>query len=169
MKRLKLAVFDLDDTLFDTSGQLDESYERIEDITLFPLVTELLQKIRSQGVNLAIVSTGNHLIQDKKVEVLRLRQFVDVVYICALPEEKLTLFRRCLNEFAAEPCETLIVGDRIDREILFGRMLGCVTVRVLQGKHSHMIPRTQDEVADYTIKGIAALTEVLSGLCPRGS
>lgn len=164
MNRLRLAIFDLDDTLFDTSGQLDETCEGIENISLFPHVGDLLREIRSKGVSAAIVSTGDHLFQEKKVEILGLRQLVDAVYICDSPEDKLALFKRCLHEFAARPRETLVVGDRIDREILFGRMLGCITVRVLQGKHSSMIPQIEDQVADYTIQSIAALSEVLSEL-----
>src|SRR5207249_2286643 len=109
---MKLAILDLDDTLFDSSRQLNATHDGIEHIVLFPGVRELLREIKAMGIYTAIVSTGDQFIQNKKVEILGLRQIVDVVYICDLPEDKLALFERCLNEFTAQPRETLVVGDR---------------------------------------------------------
>jgi FMN phosphatase YigB (HAD superfamily) len=162
MRRLKLVIFDLDDTLFDTSGQLDETYQGIGQIVVFPGVESLLKHLVSKGVFTAIVSTGNRFTQIKKIEILRLRNLVDAVHICKLPEGKLNLFRRCFREFDAQPRETLVVGDRIDQEIRYGKMLGCVTVRVLQGKRSHMAPGEKSQEADFSISNIGALSGVIN-------
>lgn len=164
MSRLKLVVFDLDDTLFDTSGQLDETYKAIDQIVLFPGAEQLLKHLHSRGVNTAIVSVGNRHIQLKKIRILRLRALIDAVHICRLPEGKLSLFTRCCCKFNAEPRETLVVGDRIDQEIMYGKKFGCVTVRVLQGKRSNLAPSDESQEADFSIRSIGELSAVIERL-----
>jgi FMN phosphatase YigB (HAD superfamily) len=157
MNRLKLVIFDLDDTLFDSTGQLGSPGNNIENIRLFPGVTGLLEGIRARGIRAVVVSTGDPAIQELKVQVLGLRNLLDAVYICASPEDKQTLFERCFREFGVQPQETLVVGDRIDREIQWGKSAGCVTVRVLHGRHSAMISTGENQVGDFTIQNIAVL------------
>jgi FMN phosphatase YigB (HAD superfamily) len=157
MNRLKLVIFDLDDTLCDTSRQLTSRRPEMERIELFSGVPSLLKTIRARGIHTAIVSTGDVKSQEAKLRRLGLPRFVDKVLVCAFPEEKRALFRRCLRLFKAKPKETLIVGDRIDREIQFGNALGCVTVRVLQGRHCGRIPTDDNQVADFTVRELPLL------------
>jgi len=157
MNRIQLVIFDLDDTLCDTSGQIEPAEQGVDRIKLFPGVTDLIEGIRRRGARAVVVSTGDRRLQESKIEFLGLRSRVDAVLICDLPEEKLALFKQCLREFDAPPHETLVVGDRIDREIRFGKTLHCITVRVLQGKHCGMIPTGESEIADFSIQNIAAL------------
>jgi HAD superfamily hydrolase (TIGR01662 family) len=152
-----LVIFDLDDTLFDTTGQLDSTASGLDRITLFPAVRGLLTHLRSQGIRATIVTTGDEALQQRKVEILGLRALVDAVHICALPEGKAQLFERCLQEFGVEPGRTWIVGDRIDREIAAGNRMGCVTIRVMQGRHSSRVPQEPAEHATVTIPGIAGV------------
>jgi FMN phosphatase YigB (HAD superfamily) len=163
MNPLKLVIFDLDDTLLDTSGQLDALHTGSEQIVLFPGVSDLLKDIRAKGIFSAIVSTGDQFLQKKKMLILGLEALVDAIYLCDLPSEKLDRFKKCLHRFSVLPRETLVVGDRIDREICLGKKLGCVTVRVLQGRHSNMAPEEDAHVADYTMRNIVSLHRWLKG------
>jgi FMN phosphatase YigB (HAD superfamily) len=164
MNRLKLVIFDLDDTLFDSSGQLKPPDVGIESIRLFAGVPETLRDLRAQGFSLAIVSTGDGTLQEKKIQILGLRELVDAVHICDLPEEKQILFRRCFGDFGVLPSETLVVGDRIDREVQWGNALGCVTAQVLQGRHQHMTPVGELQEARFKIAGIPELLPILRGI-----
>lgn len=158
-----LVIFDLDDTLFDTTGQLDSTYSRLESITPFPAVGALLEHLRSRSIRATIVTTGDELIQQRKIDILGLRERVDAVHVCATPEGKAGLFEQCLRDFGAEPGQTWVVGDRIDREIAAGNRMGCVTVRVMQGRHSVRTPTEPEENATVTIAGIAELMGMLEG------
>jgi FMN phosphatase YigB (HAD superfamily) len=162
MNPLKLVIFDLDDTLCDTSGQIQSASQSLGHVQLFAGVPELLADLRAKGLHTAIVSTGDPLVQEEKIAFLGLRALVDAVLICAQPEEKLTLFQRCLRDFGARPEETLVVGDRIDREISFGKQLGCVTAWALQGRHSRRLPSGEGERADFVLHNISELRERLT-------
>ena len=105
---------------------------------------------------------GNPSVQEEKIGFLGLRALVDAVLICERPEEKLTLFQQCLRDFDARPEETLVVGDRIDREISFGKQLGCVTAWALQGRHSRKLPSGEGERVDFVLHHITELRERLA-------
>jgi HAD superfamily hydrolase (TIGR01662 family) len=154
---LKLVIFDLDDTLCDTSGNFESTDGKVEELALFPAVEDLLIELRSQDVQAAIVSTGERTLQERKVAILGLRALVDAVYFCDAPEGKLGLFKQCFQDFHVSPRQTLVVGDRIDREITYGKMLGCTTVRLRQGRHQVMTPEAEAQMPDYTLQNIAAL------------
>lgn len=46
------------------------------------------------------------------------------------------LFELALSRLNTQPCETLVVGDRLDTDILGGYNAGCKTALVLSGVHS---------------------------------
>ncbi len=70
MNRPKLIVFDLDDTLCDTSAAREAGSLHVEIIKLFPGVTDLLEMIHRRGIHTVIVSTGDHDLQERKMEML---------------------------------------------------------------------------------------------------
>lgn len=147
----KLLIFDLDDTLYPTPIRRSPASAPIDGIVPFPGVPDLIKAVRARGASIAIVTTGEFARQKRKIALLGLGELVDAVFICQKPEGKLALFKRCLARFGAHAHETLVVGDRIDREISFGNALGCVTVRLLQGKHRKMVPRKDGEFPTFTI------------------
>ena len=67
-------------------------------------------------------------------------------------------------EHSVQPQETLVIGDRLDREIAAARRLGCWAVRVAHGEGSYSRPTTPDEQPHYTVPGIEALMAVLEDL-----
>ncbi len=68
---------------------------------------------------------------------------------------------KCSSEYNAKPQEIIVVGDRVDREILYGKKLGFVTVRVLQGRHRNLTAENEKLKADFTIQNITAVQQLL--------
>ncbi len=73
---------------------------------------------------------------------------------------KLALKRRC------KPSEAVMVGDRIDNDIIPAKKLGMKTIRVRKGgfEHWHQKPQNKDEKADITIGSVDQLIEAINSL-----
>jgi len=59
----------------------------------------------------------------------------------------------------SEQC--LMVGDRIDKDVIPARQLGMKTVMVRGGLHRNQYPRIPDEIPDAEINGVAGLAETV--------
>ncbi len=158
----KIVIFDLDDTLFDTTRQLNNSYDNLDFITLFPGVIHLFDVLKSNNIMMALVSTGNDEIQHKKIELLNIANYFDTIIVCGQPEEKLTAFEHILkhNE-STDPKNIFIIGDRIDREIMYGNMLGCTTIHVYGGKWGVLVPKNELQVPLFSIQCIKDSSSII--------
>lgn len=155
----KIIIFDLDDTLYDRYGQLDESYANLPNIRPFQDTIPLLKSLKGKKI---LVSRGDKLIQQKKIDILGIRSFFDEIYICSNVEEKKEIFENTIKEQKIVNKKNLIiVGDRIDAEIRFGKMLGATTVLILHGKYKDLKPKDAFEIPDYTIKNIGEIRELI--------
>lgn len=159
---LKLVIFDLDDTLYDRWGQLDETYGNLPNIKLFPDALQLLNAIKVPKV---LISKGDPEIQQKKIDVLGIRPFFEEICVCASPEEKQALFTRLMEKYAiTDPKEIAVIGDRLDSEIRYGKLAGFITIRLVHGKYKDLKPRDAFEVPDYTIRELKEVLGIIRSL-----
>jgi HAD superfamily hydrolase (TIGR01509 family) len=77
----------------------------------------------------------------------------------AKPDPK--IFELAAREADARPESIIMVGDRIDNDIVPARALGWRTVRVRQGIACHQSPRSPAETADCELDAINQLTGLL--------
>jgi HAD superfamily hydrolase (TIGR01549 family) len=63
-------------------------------------------------------------------------------------------FEAILEKCKCKPEESIMVGDRIDKDIIPAKMVGMKTIRVKIGIHKNQEPRTPDEISDLTVKNI---------------
>ena len=154
-----LIVFDLDDTLYDCSGQMKEAtkWEDVKHIVPFPGVVEYLNSSFNKKILLSReTDTG---LQDLKLDTLRIRDFFDKIYFCRKNWEKKNLLEMIKKEHSSE--EIWVVGDRIDAEIQFGNELGMITVRMQHGKYKDLVPKHKYQRAQYTITEFSQLRNIL--------
>ena len=155
---MKLIIFDLDDTLYDRIGQLDETYANLKDIKPFPDAIKVLKLITPPKI---LLSFGDPVIQEQKIDALGVRNFFKEIHICSdSPKEKKEIIRYLMKKYKVTPAETLIVGDRIDSELRFGKLLGCITVRLLHGKYKDLKPKDEYEIPTYTIKRLGEVIKL---------
>ena len=72
-----------------------------------------------------------------------------------------------LNAAAAldvRPDDCLVIGDRIDTDIVPAKRLGMTTVLFRTGRHARQQPRTWEETPDYQVETVRQLTAVLAEL-----
>ncbi|MBP3646235.1 MAG: HAD family hydrolase [Clostridia bacterium] len=70
------------------------------------------------------------------------------------------LFEAALAESSCNPYEAVMVGDRLDNDILPAKMLGMHTVRILQGFGVLQKPLSELEKPDYVIHTLSELIQL---------
>ena len=155
-----LIVFDLDDTLYDKTGQVAEHsrWRDVEKIVPLPGVKEFLSSF--EGKKILLTKETDPGLQTKKIEALGIKKFFDKIIICHSDDEKKALLGKIKQDYPNE--EIWVVGDRIDTEIRFGKELGLKTIRLKNGKYKDLVPRNSYEVPDYEIASFKELKKVLA-------
>lgn len=154
-----LIVFDLDDTLFHTSGQMkyESRWQDLKTIAPFPGVPEFLRSFPAKKVLLTWETDKG--LQDAKIDQLGIRTFFNEIVICYSNQEKKECLARIKEKYSQE--NICVVGDRIDAEIQFGNELGLKTVRLRHGKYKDMMPQHTLQEAHHTITEFLQLYKVL--------
>jgi FMN phosphatase YigB (HAD superfamily) len=154
-----LIVFDLDDTLFHTSGQIkyENRWEDVKNITPFAGVPEFLRSFPAKKVLLTWETDKG--LQDAKIDQLGIRTFFNEIVICYSNQEKKECLARIKEKYSPE--NIYVVGDRIDAEIQFGNELGLKTVRLQYGRYKDMMPQHTLQEAHHTITEFSQLGELL--------
>lgn len=154
-----MIVFDLDDTLVHTSGQLNYAtrWEDVKYIRPFPGVHDFLRSFPAKKILLTWETDKG--LQDAKINQLGIRPFFEEIVICYSNEEK----KQCLADLQKKyhDEEIYVVGDRIDAEIQFGNELGMKTVRLRYGKYKTMEPQHALQQAHHTITNFSDLGDLL--------
>ena len=71
-------------------------------------------------------------------------------------------FRMILDGIGVSPSEAVMVGDRLDHDVLPARLLGIRTVRVLAGPYREQVPVSPLHCPDRTIRSLCELSRVLA-------
>ena len=65
------------------------------------------------------------------------------------PDER--FFRTILDKAGFSPSEAIMIGDRLDNDIIPAKRLGLLTIWFRQGRYAVLEPRAADEIPDVTI------------------
>jgi uncharacterized cofD-like protein len=141
----KVFIFDLDDTLFDSSGR-DSSDEEYFNIKPFDGVLDIISKIDG---HIILVTRGEKERQTKKIKVLGLESLFHNIYIVEADNGKFETFKEIAEIHKGK--ELIVIGNRIDCELRYGKMLGSKTIYVKHGKYSKLEPVDEFEIADVVI------------------
>jgi FMN phosphatase YigB (HAD superfamily) len=157
---MSLLIFDLDDTLYDTSNRLDPVMPNYANMRLYPEALEILRDIPKEKV---LVTFGKEEVQKKKIETLKIEPYFKEIYIFEDRSRKLEGFRQILEKYnVANPKEVIVIGDRIDTEIRYGNMLGVTTVHLNIGKYRMLMPKDELEIPTHTVNSLTELRFILN-------
>ncbi len=161
---MRLAIFDLDDTLFDSTGQLAGSDE-IEDIKLISPFTDALptlKDLKDKKIKTALVTYGYENVQNEKLKALKVNEYFDDIIICKEPGKKFDAFKDLAEKYPIDDIKDIfVIGDRIDREIMFGNMLGMVTIRYHFGKYKNLEPEIDTQIPHHTINSLMEISKII--------
>lgn len=132
-----------------------------EDIYIEKDVLQTLKQLNS-FYHLHLITAGIPRTQLKKIKVLKLDKIfpsyvvVDIAKAANKGDEIISFAKQYSLEFS----QILVVGDRIDNEILYGNRLGCKTCRILKGHHSFKKICKPEEKPDVEILQIKEILQI---------
>ena len=130
----------------------------------FPDTVPTLLKLRDFGYKLGVITDGIAVKQWEKLIRLGLQHFFDVVVISEEINKKKPnsqVFKIATKKIGCKPEEAIMVGDRIDKDILGANRVGMTTIQIRKGKYRGQIPRNPDEEPDYVISSLKEILEIL--------
>ena len=63
-------------------------------------------------------------------------------------------FEVILEKCTCKAKESIMIGDRIDKDVIPAKMIGMKTIRIKNGIHQNQKPRIPEEKPDITVEGI---------------
>ncbi|HEY3063371.1 MAG TPA: HAD-IA family hydrolase [Chloroflexota bacterium] len=117
---------------------------------------ELLHELHERGLLLGIVANQPSGIQ-AQLESAGVAQYFDFLGISETigfrkPDSR--LFLAACDALGVEPAECIMVGDRIDNDVVPARLLGMRTVLLRSGRHIAQQPRSWLEVPDFEVRDV---------------
>ncbi|KAK8374987.1 hypothetical protein O3P69_010972 [Scylla paramamosain] len=134
--------------------------ERLSHLCLKPCVRQLLDDLGTH-FTIGIVTNGPSVAQWEKVKETGVQKYCDSVVISGdhnVEKPDRAIFDIALAELQVKPCECVMVGDKIEADILGGKNVGVKMTVWLNGR-GKVAPN--DIVPDFTIDNIKDLQTVL--------
>lgn len=137
----------------------------ITELEPFPGVPEMLARLSAEH-DLFLVTSGFQKPQQRKVEVLGIGEyFREICYVPVdQPEGKHEAFKYLQQKYGCAFEKMIVIGDRINNEIVHGNRLGCPTIWVRHGECAHILPEGPHEEPTLIAEAIHHLPELLQQL-----
>ena len=128
---------------------------------LYPDTKEVLQRL-SQKYKIGIIANQDFGTEQRLTD-FNVHQHIDLVIASAeegVAKPDLRIFQIALARADCKPEEAVMVGDRIDNDIIPANKIGMTTVWIKQGFGCYAEPKTVEEQPDYIVNSLAEITEV---------
>jgi FMN phosphatase YigB (HAD superfamily) len=151
-------IVDLDDTLCLTTKCLRGDASRVNELKLAFDADTFLNRYGKQSI---LVTTGDKVLQEKKLSVLGITNSFKEVHIIDPQKVKMDVFLQIMGNSKGSKC--WVMGDRPDVEIRAGSMLGISTIRmrIVGGKYYRLEPRNRMEKPTLTFYSFSELLTFL--------
>ena len=140
---------------------LKKAFWNSEDEFVYPEAESCLIEL-SKHYKIGIIANQN-LGSEERLERLGLLKYIDLVIASAeegVAKPDLRIFQIALDRANCKPKEAVMVGDRIDNDIVPANKIGMKTVWIKQGFGSYAEPKTVEEQPDYIVNNLAEITEL---------
>jgi len=112
----------------------------------------------SQRVTMHLVTIGDDEFQRLKLEKAGFEEgFFSTISVCE--NNKYLVYQRLIEEFSYKPAEVLVCGDRIERDLVPAKELGCQTAHMRWGRGR--VEASGHEAVDFVIEGLGELLGVV--------
>ena len=129
---------------------------------LYPDTKELLQRL-SQKYKIGIIANQDFGTEQRLTD-FNVHQYIDLVIASAeegVAKPDLRIFQIALARAECKPEEAIMVGDRIDNDIIPANKIGMTTVWIKHGFGGYAELKEIEEHPDYTINNLNYLLNLL--------
>ncbi len=141
-----------------SSFDLKPALWNTEDEFVYP-ESEPCLKLLSENYRIGIIANQNFGSKER-LEKLGLLKYIDIVVASAeegVAKPDLRIFKAALNKADCKAEEAVMIGDRLDNDIIPANKIGMTTVWIKQGFGGFAIPNRQEEKPDYEIEDLSEL------------
>ena len=133
-----------------------------EDEVLFADASKCLE-ILSSRYRIGIIANQS-LGTEERLKQHGVLQYIDLVIASAeegvsKPDEK--IFQIAFERSKCRPCDAVMIGDRIDNDIIPAKRLGMHTIWIRQGFRQYWNITEEVEKADYTVNSLMEICNIL--------
>ena len=135
---------------------------------LYPGVAELLEKL-ADGYSLGLAGNAPASITDNldDLGVLCWFSHTDVSGSIGIKKPDHRFFETILANADTRASEAIMIGDRLDNDIIPARRIGMKTIWVRWGRYSILESRTPDEIPDTTVTDVREVMDAVTMLNSR--
>lgn len=134
--------------------------------SLRPGIAALLAELFERGVRLGLAANQPGAVLDRldRAAIGHYFGFREVSETLGLRKPDPRLFLKACEGLGVSPARSIMVGDRIDNDIVPARILGMRTIRFRTGRHAGQQPRSWLEVPDEEVGDVESLAKALQRL-----
>ncbi len=145
---------------------MEERAAQRELFELRPGIAPVLEALKARGVKLGLAA-NQPLRALRSLEEAGIGHYfendgVSGVYGFRKPDVR--LFLRACEDLGVEPGECIMVGDRIDNDVVPAHLLGMRTVLIRTGRHREQQPRSWEERPDFEVEDAAGILRAIETL-----
>ena len=133
-----------------------------EDEKPYPEAEQILKYLSEKGYKIGIIANQSAGTAER-LEKWGLLKYIDVVAASAeegVAKPDKEIFLRALKRAACSAENAVMIGDRLDNDIVPAKKLGMKTIWVKQGMAAYGSPQNEEEIPDNTVESISELTEI---------
>lgn len=151
----------------EITGEVRSHYSEIRALGchLYPGADEVLEQLAGE-YTLALAGNAPADIVDvlDDLGVLRWFRHTDVSGSLGIKKPDERFFRTILDRAGLAPSEAIMIGDRLDNDIIPAKKLGLRTIWFRQGRYAALEPRVPDELPDETISNMEELPSAVDSI-----
>lgn len=127
----------------------------------FPFTIAMLDCLKEKGFKLALITNGNSALQNSKIDMLKIREFFQYIYIGGeheLQKPHVEPFLETALRLGVKPNECVYVGDNPINDVDASRKAGYVPIHV-ETTENWVIPEI--ERPKYSVKTVEEIPELI--------
>lgn len=129
-------------------------------------IPELLQELSNDGLLLGLAANQptTTLQNMDRLGILQYFSYKRVSGSTGLRKPDLRLLINVCRGLRVSPPEVVMIGDRIDNDIVPARTLGMTTIRFVSGRHSKQQPRSRYETPNTDVRSVQELRTAIKAI-----
>jgi HAD superfamily hydrolase (TIGR01549 family) len=141
----------------------------LEVFQLRPEIDALLRRLRDRGLVLGIVANQPERARAKldRAGIGDLFDHLGLSGVTGLRKPDPRAFLMAAEALAVAPAECIMVGDRIDNDIVPAKALGMAAIQIRGGRHRRQRPRSATEEPDAVVTDVPELEAAIGSLLDR--